>query len=553
MTDSLEERLRSHASAFDGLLSLIPAKYYYGEDNSDQWQRKKQSKEQARDAKRAKLDPDSSKSAKDIMDENARKRKRQVDDDEHGEEGLSDENSAQGSEQPKEGLRRGDAKQKKQKKDASSSKTAAQDDVEANKDLDEQKRLKAEKKAAKLDKQKLKTVEKREKRKEKQKALDAKIPVQEEAGKATQQPLTKAGESRTPAKKLASKVDAAADSSDDSNAEILDMAPVEGLIVDNLQTTEDLDSTAPTSPNNDDISTLPSGESSASSIVPPVNGTTDNGLSETTTQPAPSTTKKPRSPPEELKQRLQKRLDELRAARHADGLNGKPAKNRQELIEARRLREEQRRAHKKEQRQKAKEEEQRLRDEAITKRFSPKGVGSLLSSPGSPTDSITSLSNNFSFGRVVFADGQLAESNLASVRDAPKKRGPQDPATALKAAEAKKERLATAGEEKRADIEEKDMWLNAKKKAHGERVKDDISLLKKALNRKEGLKKRSEKQWRERLEGVAKGQEIRQNKREENIRKRKDEKGNKGKKKGKVKARAGFEGGFKSKAGAKKK
>jgi hypothetical protein len=29
-----QERLRSHAQAFDGLLSLIPAKYYYGEDGS---------------------------------------------------------------------------------------------------------------------------------------------------------------------------------------------------------------------------------------------------------------------------------------------------------------------------------------------------------------------------------------------------------------------------------------------------------------------------------------------------------------------------------------
>lgn len=30
----VQERLRSHAQAFDGLLSLIPAKYYYGDDNS---------------------------------------------------------------------------------------------------------------------------------------------------------------------------------------------------------------------------------------------------------------------------------------------------------------------------------------------------------------------------------------------------------------------------------------------------------------------------------------------------------------------------------------
>lgn len=32
--DAIQERLRSHAQAFDGLLSLIPAKYYYGDDNS---------------------------------------------------------------------------------------------------------------------------------------------------------------------------------------------------------------------------------------------------------------------------------------------------------------------------------------------------------------------------------------------------------------------------------------------------------------------------------------------------------------------------------------
>lgn len=31
---AIQDRLRDHAKAFDGLLSLIPAKYYYGEDNS---------------------------------------------------------------------------------------------------------------------------------------------------------------------------------------------------------------------------------------------------------------------------------------------------------------------------------------------------------------------------------------------------------------------------------------------------------------------------------------------------------------------------------------
>lgn len=32
--DSIESRLKQHAKAFDGLLSLIPAKFYYGEDKT---------------------------------------------------------------------------------------------------------------------------------------------------------------------------------------------------------------------------------------------------------------------------------------------------------------------------------------------------------------------------------------------------------------------------------------------------------------------------------------------------------------------------------------
>jgi hypothetical protein len=98
------------------------------------------------------------------------------------------------------------------------------------------------------------------------------------------------------------------------------------------------------------------------------------------------------------------------------------------------------------------------------------------------------------------------------------------------------------------------MWLNAKKRAHGEKVRDDTSLLKKALKRRESAKKKSEREWKERLEAVKKGKDARQQKREENLRKRREEKGNKGKKPaaGKKKARPGFEGSFKAKVGGKK-
>ncbi|CAL5867351.1 uncharacterized protein PFLUO_LOCUS1567 [Penicillium psychrofluorescens] len=499
--DDIEERLRSHAQAFDGLLSLIPAKYYYGEDNNDQWKRKKQTKEQAREAKRAKLDPESAKTAKDVMDENARKRKREA--------GARDSDSSDGelgSEAPKEGLNRGNAKPKKQKQaedPAAAAKSAA--DAEARKNEREEK--KAQKKATQKEKKKAKETAKKEK--QNQQAEKPAPAKPEEASEAED---------------------------DDEDGE--DVAAEEGFSFQ-----MDQPSSASSTPNSPDASNPQSGSSSISSIVPPTNSES-----------------KPLKPtPEELKQRLQKRLDELRAKRHADGLNGKPARNRQELIEARRQKAEQRKTHKKELRQKAKEEEQLKNDEAMARRFSPGGSGSLLASPRSPVDSVGSASNNFSFGRVVFTDGQLADSSLSGVSDKPTQRGAKDAAGQLKVAEAKKARLAEMDPEKRADIEEKDRWLNAKKRAHGERVRDDTSLLKKALKRKESAKKKSEREWRERIDTVARAKDHKQTKREDNLRKRREEKGNKGSKGkkaaggGKKKARPGFEGSFKAKTGGKKK
>lgn len=58
MSDLLEERLRANSSAFDGLMALIPAKYYYDEKTQDQWKMKKKDKSQVRDDKLKKLDPE---------------------------------------------------------------------------------------------------------------------------------------------------------------------------------------------------------------------------------------------------------------------------------------------------------------------------------------------------------------------------------------------------------------------------------------------------------------------------------------------------------------
>lgn len=454
------------------------------------------------------------------MDENARKRKRVDDADSQSEEDGEEE---LGSEEPKEGLNRGDSKPKKQKQ-PDDEEQSENGPGKKNEDAEVRKKLKAEKNAQKKNAQK-------EKKKEKEAARKERIGEgkNQNADGESQSQETKSEKKKPNERQVEAEDDN--DSDEDGEGISLNFNPEEQ---------PSSNSSTPNSPGFD-TSNGQSGSSSISSIVPPANDTD---------KPAEQKPSKPT--PEELKQRLQKRLDELRAARHADGFNGKPARNRQELIEARRQKAEQRKTHKKQLRQKAKEEEQHVEDEAMARRFSPGGSGSLLASPRSPADSAGSPTS-YSFGRMVFTDGGQTDPNLSTLRDQPKGQGPQDAATALKAAESKKARLAGMDEEKRTDVEEKDSWLNAKKRAHGERVRDNTSLLKKALKRKESAKKKSEREWKDRAETVRKGKEARQTKREENLRSRREEKGSKGKKGGsKKKARPGFEGSFKTRVGGKK-
>ncbi|KAI9822568.1 MAG: surfeit locus protein [Pycnora praestabilis] len=520
MSDTLEERLKSHAKAFDGLLSLIPAKYYYGEDNTDdQWKKKKQTKEEAQKAKRAKLDPDSAKSAKDVMDENERKRKRE-------EEGSDVE--VLGIEQPKEGLQVAGKKSKKQKREEA--KGVGKDEiVEAAKmaNGDPSATQQADASAQKLAK-----AEKSRKKKEHKKAKEA-----------TKEQKLHAKKARKGKQEDSIPDDGRLDGSNSDEVAIFGdgVGDINILETDGISHEIAPQPTASPSPAVDspifDASADHSETSSISSSVPP-----------TTSNPA----KKSTADPEELNARLQARIQELRAARKADGINGSPARNRQELMDARRRKEEQRRAHKKELRLKQRVEEQREREEALALKNSPASG----SNAGSLRTRDTEADNSFSYGRIAFNDGQQLDSGLATLIDPRKRKGPQDPFTAIKAADGKRARIGGLDEEKRANIEEKDLWLNARKRAHGEKVRDDTNLLKKTLKRKEKAKKKSESEWKGRLEGVEKGKAMKQKKREENLRKRKDEKGMKGKKKpakgGKKKNRPGFEGSFKAKAGGKR-
>lgn len=547
----LQERLQSHNKAFESLLALTPARQHFGSqiedglDPSEQWTRKKQTKEQKKAAKKAKLDPANQKSALDVMKEREKKRKRELGM-EDGEGG--DEAEKEADEMP--------AKTKKQKKEIDGEALAAK-----KKEVNERRKAK------------------RDQKKDKKAAMNAKA----EAKKAAKQDADLAD---ALAERQAADAEAGAEESDDdddaepvSHPTDLEALDVSGLASSDKEDDEEGDaSSAPTSPKVDspafDISTNHSEASSSSSITPPSLPVQPKELTrkqstssakadlqialptQKLTKPSDITSGTsspkihlPNIDQAELQERLRKRIEELRARRKADGDGGKPAKSRQELLEQRRKKEEQRKAHKKELRRQAKEDEAQKREEQL------RGSGSPLSTDVFSRASPRPQENSFSFSRLAFEDGTAADASLTELHDPRKRKGPQDPRTALQAAEKKQARLSGLDAAKRADIDEKDMWLNAKKRAHGERVRDDTSLLKKALKRKEKDKNKSEKAWNERQATVVQGKQMKDKKREANLAKRRDEKGSKkgGKKPagkgsggGKKKPRAGFEGRFKA-------
>jgi hypothetical protein len=426
------------------------------------------------------------------MDERARKRKlEELDEDESDIEGVEKELPKQGLKQPQEKK----AKKQKLSDKPEGSKASAEDLGLAQKSAAEQKRLlKKEKKKE----QKAKRLQEKVAQKSKQRASASEI---DPASKSTKTEEDEDGEDTVMADE-----ELPGDEIGNFNAEGLEKEHNEETVSP---------SPSPPSPVFDDPSN-PSANTSTSSVIPPA-----------------------KVPKHINKAKLDARIEELRNKRNPK------ARTRDELLEERRKKEARDRAKQQARKAKARAEEDARREAALASaRDSP--ASSMLS------PHIQSPEHNFSFGRVAFADGQQLTDDLSTLLSAPKKQGPQDPATALLASEKKRQRIAGFDDEKRADIEEKDLWLNAKKRAHGEKVRDDTSLLKKTLKRKEKAKKKSEKEWTERKDGIAKSQAMRQKKREENLKKRRDEKGGKGKGKGKsvkskkpkVKSRPGFEGSF---------
>jgi hypothetical protein len=267
--------------------------------------------------------------------------------------------------------------------------------------------------------------------------------------------------------------------------------------------------------------------------------TITNGIK---SSPSPSST--PRSPPHptpspvpipsptsisELRARLAARISQARIARKAIGTSVPGAPQTREAILLAR------------QKRKTRVEEKIRAKKAAAKRTTVDQVKSEESSD-------EEISSGLKFGRVLVDDVEI-DAGRGEVKIPRKKKGISDPKGRLEHLVAREERLAKLDPEKKAVAVENDRWHSALLSARGEKVWDDPALLKKSIARREREKKKSTKEWNERLAKVEKGKEERQKKRDDNIAKRREEKG-KGKVKSKVgkkpvikKKRPGFEGG----------
>ncbi|KAF7727261.1 hypothetical protein EC973_007874 [Apophysomyces ossiformis] len=230
----------------------------------------------------------------------------------------------------------------------------------------------------------------------------------------------------------------------------------------------------------------------------------------------------------ELRSRLHERIAQLRKKRNADNTDHNKARSREDILAAR--------LKKKEDRKKALKARKEKGSKAAPEEL-VQNTSSTVKATGNGRPSADSIKMD---GDVFFGKLDVGEQ---------KKKGSVDAKSQLKKIEAKQEKLEKLRKEnkEKADaIAEKEEWSRAIAMATGEKVKDDVKLLKKTVKRQEKQKSKSASQWKDRLDKVKKDEEDKVKKRNENIQKRIEAK--KDRKKGK-KARPGFEGGKRGKGG----
>ncbi|KAI8072769.1 surfeit locus protein 6-domain-containing protein [Gongronella butleri] len=263
------------------------------------------------------------------------------------------------------------------------------------------------------------------------------------------------------------------------------------------------------------------------------------------TEDSASTTSEAKSPPEavqpmprdeisDLRRRLHERIVEKRQKRNAPGST--PTARSREAILAERLKKKQdRKKAQKAQREKGKKAagEELVHDP--TKTSKSFGAGG----DGKSADSVK-MDTELFFGKLTVG-GEKQKKHGGDAKSQLKK---------IELQKQKMEKLKTEDEQKATQMAEKQEWQKAIAMATGEKIKDDVNLLKKTIKRQERVKTKSATEWQKRIEKVKSDEHSKVKKRNENIQKRIDaKKDRKNGKKGGKKARPGFEGSSRIKAG----
>lgn len=221
---------------------------------------------------------------------------------------------------------------------------------------------------------------------------------------------------------------------------------------------------------------------------------------------------------QELRQKLQDRVNELRSKRKAPGSSAAGApRSREELLEARKLREETRL--------------KRRREDLPGNPSSNEELPETEERKELPSVNSQAKQDSLMFGKVKFGNDTLDE------RKKPKKRQPVDQ---LRIIEQRNAKIAQLDSEKRDEITENAQWSSAILRSTGAKLKDNEKLLKKTVKAQQKRKQRSERDWKARLATVAHNKAAREAQRNANLEARKEQKGMKVK--SKHKKRAGFEG-----------
>lgn len=217
----------------------------------------------------------------------------------------------------------------------------------------------------------------------------------------------------------------------------------------------------------------------------------------------------------DLKTRFQQRKDQLQQQRHADSEDNLRRLQKRREKEAKKKQQQQRSKLQKRPVEGTSQDLEAAQEAKKSKSASEKGSSGLAVEEG-----------QFQFNR-------LDDTNLSKPDTEKPKKKTLDPKSALKKLEAEKaklQKLKEADPEKAADMEAKIQVRKALQKAQGIAVKDNESLLKKSIARREKQKEKSRQLWEKKKGDLKKNQEERQSKRMENIQARIEAK--KAKKKG---------------------